>query len=238
MAAHRVLRLEFTHFQRQNLGLVAAMVGRWEVAPLSVLERRLIAGAGWCATAALVARPSLLGSSQQLLPALAARPVLWVAETGFTACVGLAMVTALRSTRPPPVTAAYLMAVAFMAPVFVFDAPGAAVTGIVVAHGLQYLWAVGCRSASSRRARRDRLGDWRTAGAIGMLAIVGGSALTAMSELHAAGGALPRLLYGTYFGIVMAHFAIDGVVWRRSPMPRRTTARRWPLVPSPTLGGL
>lgn len=237
---------QFTHFQRQNLGLVAAVAARWEQAPLSELERRVVAAAGWCAAVALVARPRLVGVSQ-LLPPIAARPLLWVAVVGLAACVVVGAVASCRSMRPPAVTAAFLVAVVFVAPVFVFDVPAAAVTGMVVAHGLQYLWIVGCRSAASSRARRGWLAGWWSAAAVLTLAVVGGAALTAMSELHPADGVVARLLYGLYFGIVMAHFAVDGVVWRRSPVPRRTAARRtaarrtaarrWPLVPSHALGG-
>jgi hypothetical protein len=220
-----------------DLGLVSAVAGRWGSSALRTSERRIVAVAGGCGTAELFARPALLGFSQHALAPPLAGALASVAETGLAVCVATALVCWARSTRPAPVAAAHVLTVAFMAPVFLFRTPAAAVTGMVVAHGLQYLWVVGWRMLASQHPRRGGHDGRRTVVAIVALAVGGGSVLAAMSELHSARGAVLHLLYGTYFGIVMAHFAVDGVVWRRSKRPLRAWSRTGPLLPSPVPGG-
>ncbi len=228
---------QFTHFQRQNLGLVSAVAGRWGSPALRTSERWIVAVAGGCGTAGLVARPALLGVGQHALPPPLAGALSSVAETGLVVCVATALVCWARSTRPAPVAAAHVLAVTFMAPVFLFWTPAAAVTGTVVAHGLQYLWVVGWRTLGTQHPRRGGHDGRRTVIPIVVLAVGGGSALAAISERHGARGAVLHLLYGAYFGIVMAHFAVDSAVWRRSKGPLRAWQRTRPLLPSPVPGG-
>jgi hypothetical protein len=71
---------------------------------------------------------------------------------------------------------------------------------------------------------------------VAVLAVAGGVMLTALSEQRDTGGVDHRLAYGAYLGIVMAHFAIDGVVWRRPRTPLPSSSAR-PLLPSPAIGG-
>ena len=84
-----------------------------------------------------------------------------VALLGFICAVvwGVALVLGRpRSQRNIGVTATYLMALLFFAPVFVFRSPYAAVGGMTIGHGLQYLLLVGLvaagRSRGKSRARR------------------------------------------------------------------------------------
>lgn len=227
---------QFTHFQRQNVGLVAAMATQWNTAPPVARERRIIVVAGLCGTATLFARPTMLGVHRAALPAIAVDPVLLVAAAGWTACAIAELLGLFGSKRPGPVRIAHLTAVLFVAPLFLFTTPAAAVTGMVVAHGLQYLWVVGWRSHAFQRSGRNRLTGWRAASVIVALAVAGGSLLSAMSEVGPSGDAGFRLLFGAYLGIVMAHFSVDGVVWRR---PSTTRSPAPPsLLPSPVLGGV
>jgi hypothetical protein len=119
----------------------------------------------------------------------------------------------------------YLMALLFCLPVFVFGSPYAAVGGMTVAHGMQYLLLVGLVAAGSG-ARLVRLA------ALCNVALLGGVALEKASHLHGAALA-ERPLFGAYLGVVMAHFVIDAGLWRlRDPFPRAFLARHVPyLVP-------
>jgi hypothetical protein len=120
----------------------------------------------------------------------------------------------------------YLMALLFFLPVFVFGSPYAAVGGMTVAHGMQYLLLLGLVAAGSG----TRLVQLAT---LCNMALLGGAALEKASHLHGAAPAA-RLLFGAYLGAVMAHFVIDAGLWRlRDPFPRAFLARRAPhLVPS------
>ncbi len=219
---------QFTHFQRQNLGLVALVGTRWGAAPMTVGERRLVAVAGAAGTAALVARPALLGLPHQLLPMQLATDISAVSRVGYCACLVVAALAAWRAAVPTAVAVARLTAVLFVAPLFVFGTPGAAVTGMVIAHGLQYHWAVGWRTGSSR-AGGSRWHGWARLGA---LAVIGGTALQAMSEQRGTAAPAGRLLYGAYLGVVMAHFALDAALWRRPARPYVPPAPPGALLPS------
>jgi hypothetical protein len=220
---------QFTHFQRQNLGLVTLIGAKWSAEPLTVTERRLIAIAGWCGTAGLLARPTLLGLPNASLTPLVENAVTPLALAGLGACTIGAVIASLRSRRPTPVICAYLTAVLFFAPVFLFTTPAAAVTGLVIAHGLQYICVVGWRSHTvNGGGHREGL---RIAVAILVLAVVGGALLEAMSELQSGQASGIRMLYGVYFGLVMAHFAFDAVVWRKPARLRAGSARPQALLP-------
>jgi hypothetical protein len=118
------------------------------------------------------------------------------------------------------VTMAGLAAVTFL----VVRSPYAAVGGMTIAHGLQYLLLLGLVAAGNPRSRGRAL---RLA-ALGNIALAGGLAQSAASHLHGAGPA-GRLLFGGYLGAVMAHFVIDAGLWRlRDPFPRAFLAARAP----------
>ncbi len=225
---------QFTHFQRQNLGLVTLVGAKWCATPLTALERRLVVIAGYCGTAVLIARPVLLGLPDHTMTTSLTGPVVRLAMAGLVVCAICTTIASVRQKRPMPVVTAQLAAVSFFVPVFVFESAPAAVTGMVVAHGLQYLWVVGCRSHSGRP--RGRFEGWRAAAAVASVAVVGGSLLEAMSELRFAQASGIRMLYGAYLGVVMAHFVVDGTVWRTAAPLRRNSVPVRARVASSTSG--
>lgn len=227
---------QFSHFQRQNLGLVKLITNKWEAEPLGNTEGRLVTIVGWCGIAALIARPALLGLAGVNLPIVENGVVVHLAAMVFATCTAAVVVGALRSRRPLPVSASYLLAVLFIAPVFLFHSAQAAVTGMVVAHGLQYLWIVRWRSRQARIAASSA--RWQATVAVIVGAVLGGSLLEAMSELHSAQDAVLRALYGGYLGVVMAHFSVDAVLWRRPTRNEVTSHHRGALVPSLAYGRL
>jgi len=187
-----------------------------------------------CGTAALLARPALLGLPTVVLPTGISGPTLRLAVAGFVICVAASVAWVSASKRAAPVTGAQVTAVLFVAPVFLFRSAAAAVTGMVVAHGLQYLWVVMWRCRMCRPPdRRERA--YQGAGIV-FLALGGGVALAALSAAHSATSPLPRLLYGTYLGLVMAHFTIDAVVWHRPGLVAGRPIRTSALLPSPAHG--
>ena len=227
---------QFSHFQRQNLGLVKRISANWSDEPIGKTECRVVVLAGWCGTGALLARPSFLGLPNVVVPTIGTEMVVHMVAVAYATCTFAAVILILRRRRPVPVAAAYLISILFMAPVFLFHSAEAAVTGMVVAHGLQYLWAVRVRIRHARIAE-GRTG-WEATFGVVAGAILGGAALEAMSELHSAQPGGLRLLYGAYLGVVMAHFAVDGVLWRRPIQRTVTSHRRWALLPSPAHGRL
>lgn len=118
----------------------------------------------------------------------------------------------------------YLMGLFFSVPVFVFASPYAAVGGMTIAHGMQYLLLVSLVAAGSpgEAGRALRLA------VLCNVALIGGAVLAVTSHLH-SGGPGVRLLFGAYLGAVMAHFVVDAGLWRlRDPFPRAFLARRVP----------
>jgi hypothetical protein len=215
---------QFLHFAKQNLGMVALAASSARVPTPRTAERRTLLASGAAGIAGLMAHPALLQ--------LRADPRLGVlfpmAALVFAAAVVAGVALLVRrpaAQRPPGFSVMYLMALLFSLPVFVFGSPYAAVGGMTVAHGMQYLLLVGLVAAGSG-ARLVRLA------ALCNVALLGGVALEKASHLHGAAPA-ERLLFGAYLGAVMAHFVIDAGLWRlRDPFPRAFLARRVPfLVP-------
>jgi hypothetical protein len=204
---------QFTHFQRQNIGLAKLIASKWAADPLSAAECRLAEAAAWCAIGVLIARPSLLGLGHATARIPGAGLVEQLATVAYVVCIAVAVVLVVRRRhRSAAASAAYLTSLAFVAPVFLFQNAEAAVTGMVVAHGLQYLFVVRWRTGQARIAQAQA--PWPTTLAVVAVAVLGGAVLEALSELHSTSSLL-RLLNGLYFGIVMAHFAVDGLLWRR-----------------------
>jgi len=149
----------------------------------------------------------------------------------FIGAVGSGIVTLAQrpsKERPPAFCTIYLFSLLFSLPVFVFASPYAAVGGMTIAHGFQYLLLVGLVTVGGGRGatRILTLAIWCN------LALIGGALLSGASHLHGSGPAF-RLLFGAYLGAVMAHFVIDAGLWRlRDPFPRAFMAERVPyLVP-------
>jgi hypothetical protein len=140
---------QFFHFQKQNLGLAALAASSRRVASLRPAERRAIMIAGYAGIAGLIAHPGLL----QLR--ISPPGLTWLypaAATVFAGAVGAGLVVAAR--RPGADGAfwpyvVYLISLGFFLPVFAFRSPYAAVGGMTIAHGLQYLLLLGLVAAAA-----------------------------------------------------------------------------------------
>jgi hypothetical protein len=219
---------QFFHFYKQNLGMVALACTSSGLRGPTARERRALLLASLFGIAGIVAHPGLL----QLSEATPFRRLYVLALFGFIASVvgGIALL----SIRPRPersagVIGTYLMALLFFAPVFLFRSPYAAVGGMTVGHGLQYLLLVGLVAAGRRQGKRRVVG----LALLTNLALLGGILLSVASHLHNAPG-LGRALFGAYLGVVMAHFVIDAGIWRlREPFPRAFMASHLPFLVPP-----
>lgn len=222
---------QFFHYQKQNLGLASLAASGYRVAGLRPADRRVLLAAGLAGIAGLAARPRLL--QLPVSPGLAAA---WpLAAAAFAAAVVAGLVLLARrpaGQRPPGFCAAYLSALAFSLPVFLFGSPYAAVAGMTIAHGLQYVLLVGLVAAGQPGPGRGRAAALMSLAVLGNVALAGGALLAAASGLQEAQPAV-RLLYGAFLGAVMAHFVVDAGLWRlREPFPRSFLAARVPyLVP-------
>ena len=203
---------QFFHFQKQNLGMAALAASSRREAPLRPVERGALMTAGYAGIAVLVAHPGLL--QLRLDPRLGL--MYPVAATVFAGALAVGVITVAR--RPGGGAAfrgVYLTSLCFFGPVFAFGSPYAAVGGMTIAHGLQYLLLVGLVAA----------GNGQLPGRALRLAILCNVALAGGAVLSAA----VRLAFGAYLGAVMAHFVIDAGLWRlRDPFPRAFLASRVP----------
>jgi hypothetical protein len=214
---------QFFHFQKQNLGLAALAASVHRVRPLSRAERRALMGAGGAGILGLLAHPALL----QLRVRPAAGGLFIVAGLLFAAGAGFGVVALVRrpaADRPAGFCVMYLMALLFSLPIFVFRSPYAAVGGMTIGHGFQYLLLVGLVAAGNRRGTSR----WLRLAGFANVALVGGALLSGASHLHGFPPAI-RLVFGAYLGVVTAHFVIDAGFWRmRDPFPRAFLARHVP----------
>ena len=209
------LAWQFFHFQKQNLGLAALAAAALRAGPLSRLERRTIAATGWAGTVGLLAHPHLL--KLRVDPHLGFAYPLALAAFAAAAAVGVAAL-ARRERRPAGFVAVHLVSLLFFAPAFAFGNPFAAVAGLTVAHGYQYLLIMGMVSGAPRRGRPGLTGLTVMLG----IGVLGGLALAYASHLHDSPAVWERGLYGAYLGAVMTHFVVDAGLWRlRDEFPRR-----------------
>jgi hypothetical protein len=219
---------QFFHFQKQNLGMAALAASVHRVRPLSRAERRALMGAGGAGVLGLLAHPGLL----QLRVDPGAAKLFTAAGLLFAAGAGSGVVALARrpaADRPAGFCAMYLMALLFSLPIFVFRSPYAAVGGMTVAHGFQYLLLVGLVAAGNRRGTSR----WLRLAMFANVALVGGALLSGASHLHGFPPAI-RLVFGAYLGVVTAHFVIDAGLWRmRDPFPRAFLARHVPALARP-----
>jgi hypothetical protein len=221
---------QFYHYQKQNLGVAALAAAANRVRSLSQTERRALLLAGFATVGRLVADPRLLGLR-------ISTDLGWLraaATAAFVVAVSAGVVALSRRpaiARPAGFLAGYLTALVFGLPAFVFASPYAAVGGLTVAHGLQYLLLIGLATGSGRQP-----GAWSRPvrlALLGNIALIGGVLLSSASHLHNA-DELGRLAFGAYLGIVMTHFVIDAGIWRlRDPLARRFITESLPyLVPA------
>ena len=218
---------QFFHYQKQNLGLTALSAAAQRLAPLSRAERRALTCAGLSGIAALAGRPGLLQLPVRLpLPALT--PISAIVFAASVTVGVRCLLARPRADRPAGFCAVYLTALAFSLPVFVFDSPYAAVAGLTIAHGLQYLLLMGLLAAGGQSRRRTGITRAAQLAALCNIALLGGAALSVASDQLAAVPAL-RWLYGVFLGAVMAHFVIDAGLWRlRDEFPRGFLRSRLP----------
>ncbi|WGL51611.1 hypothetical protein P5P86_16815 [Nocardioides sp. BP30] len=221
---------QFFHFQKQNLGIAALAARATRVRALSRIERHALIWSGVGGITALIAHPTLLDLSPRV-------SLTWLFHGGETLFVvaaaagALAMAGRRRSERHRAFVAVYMASLLFFVPVFLFPSPYAAVAGITMAHGMQYLLLVGLLSAAPIDASASpQLGVLVMVN----IALIAGLALSQASHLHTAHGAV-RGLYGCYLGLVMAHFVIDAGLWRlRDEFPRSFLSRRLPYLLRPS----
>ena len=215
---------QFFHFQKQNLGLAALASSGYGSGPLRPGERRAVTVAGIAGIAGLLAHPALLRLAD--VPRLG--PLFPLAAAGYALAVGYGVVQLMRRApedRRATAGGLYLMTLLFFLPVFVFQSPYAAVAGLTLAHGGQYLLIVGLVAGGGGGPRRARLASLAVLLGVGLVL---GTVLETASHLG-SGGAPARAVYGAYLGANMAHFVVDAGLWRlREDFPRGFLARRLP----------
>ncbi len=212
---------QFFHFQKQNLGVAALAARALSAPPLTSLERRAITGSGVGGIMALLGRPELLGLEPGHRFA-----ILFPLGLAVFVLATLAGVAGIAVWRRPPAgfVVVYLISLGFFAPVFLFSSAYAAVAGITVAHGLQYLLLVGLLAAAPKDPMKPLAGVLIFVN----LALLLGLALNRASHLHDSNSA-GRAIFGVYLGALMAHFVIDAGLWRlRDEFPRAFLSERLP----------
>ena len=227
---------QFFHFQKQNLGMASLAAAASGATSLTRAERRAAVAAGCAGIAGLLAHPALLQVAiDSMLGAVF--PVAGLAF-GIAAAGGLTLFLRRPSAaRPAGLTVTYVMTLVFFLPVFTFTSPYAAVGGLTIAHGAQYLLLMGLVAGGGKHrtvgSPAGTAADVWIALALRLtvffiIVLLGGTVLEVASHLH-NGDRSFRLLYGMYLGAVMAHFVIDAGLWRlRDPFPRRFLASRTP----------
>ena len=225
---------QFFHYQKQNLGLASLAAAAHQVTGLRPAERRALLAAGLAGTAGLLARPRLL--QLRVDPHLAA--AYPAAAAAFIVAVTVGLISLARrpaGQRPAGFCVTYACALAFTLPAFIFSSPYAAVAGMTIAHGLQYLLLMGLVAAGGPRPGPGGTAGWRLLplAALTSIALAGGAILSVASDLQES-APLTRSLFGCFLGVVMAHFVIDAGLWRlRDRFPRLFLESRVPyLVPS------
>src|SRR5215469_3149550 len=221
---------QFYHYQKQNVGMAALAAAALQVRGLGKTERWSLVLAGVATLGVLAADPKLVGLRVQLgWPWLrtAALAVFILAVASGVA----ALARRPAAARPNGYCAVYLTSLLFGLPAFVFASPYAAVGGMTVAHGLQYLLLIAliaCQAGPPRPVRLALLAN---------IALIGGALLSAASHLH--NSTQPgRLLFGAYLGVVMVHFVIDAGIWRmRDPLARSFITQSLPFLPEAAARG-
>jgi len=234
---------QFHHYQKQNIGMASLAASAQRAGALLPAERWPLRMAGWAGIAALVARPGLLGLRVQPLGhAPLVHGVFLVSAATYAIAVSAGVAVIARRPRallPAGFCATYLTCLLFYLPAFAFGSPYAAVGGMTIAHGAQYLLLVTLIAGGRAGRVARRLSRPISLALLANISFIGGAALSAASHLHDA-GQLGRLAFGAYLGVVMAHFVIDAGLWRmRDPLARRFLSIHLPyLTPSePDPGG-
>jgi hypothetical protein len=230
-----LLAWQLHHFQKQNLGQVALVGASLGLGSLRRGERTAICTTGAAGVGGVCAHPALL--QLNVRPPLGGNFALLATAllvVGVARGI-LALTKRPRSDRPPKFCVMYALALLFPLPIFVFTSPYAAIAGMTMAHGLQYLLLLGLVAAGNHRGRR--IGG---VAALCALAGLGGAVLNVISHLHGDGQPL-RLFFGVYVGLLAAHFVVDAGIWRlREPCVRAFLSQRvgYLVRPAPPSGAL
>jgi hypothetical protein len=214
---------QFFHFQKQNLGVAALAARARRTSGLTVVERRALVATGVGGIVGLLGHPDLLqiSGAHQLDAAF----VIGAAIFAGGAVTG-AVAMGRRHSREPVFTCVYVLSLLFFLPVWVFASPYAAVAGLTIAHGLQYLLLMGLLAAAPTTERPVGLSLLILIN----VALLLGLALNQMSHLHGHPG-IAQALFGVYLGLSMAHFVIDAGLWRlRDEFPRAFLSQRLPFL--------
>jgi hypothetical protein len=214
---------QFFHFQKQNLG-VAALAARAErTGGLTRIERRALMTTGVGGIIGLVGHPDLLQlAGGHRVDGLF---VLGAAIFAGGAVVGLLAVLR-RPDRTPSFTVVYTVSLLFFLPMWLFASPYAAIAGLTIAHGLQYLLLMSLVASGPSVERPAGMSVLILLN----VALLLGLGLNRMSHLHGHPG-LGSALFGVYLGLSMAHFVIDAGLWRlRDEFPRAFLAQRLPFL--------
>jgi uncharacterized protein YhhL (DUF1145 family) len=205
------------HYQQQNLGLAALAARATGQPALTTTERRCIRTSAAVGILALIANP-------QVTQLLDIRPPANLTVTALAAAwllITAALITVAAHRRRPSTTH---LAVAFPLPLLLTTSPYAALGGMTLAHGLQYLLLVGLVVAGPANKRPSA--TKATLLLTGVLAVA--ALLATAAHLH-HGPAPTRAIFGAYLGIVMTHFVLDAGLWRlRDPFPRQWLGVRLP----------
>jgi len=228
---------QFYQYQKQNIGIASLAASAQRVGGLLPAERWPLLLAGWAGIASLVARPGLLGLRVEPPGQFPLAHELFLLSAATYAIAvgagGAAIARRPRTLRPCGFCAIYLTCLLFCLPAFAFGSPYAAVGGMTIAHGAQYLLLVTLiAGGNAARARAKPARAVRLA-LLANISFIGGAMLSGASHLHSS-GLLGRLAFGAYLGVVMAHFVVDAGLWRmRDPLARRFVSTHLPyLVPS------
>jgi hypothetical protein len=222
---------QFFHFQKQNLGVAALAARAGGAGGLTSWERRSLVAAGIGGIAGLVGHPTLL----QLATHRQSELVFGFGAVVFGTAVLVGIVCLLNRPardRPPAFALLYVSGLLFFLPIFAFSSPYAAVAGLTVAHGLQYLLLITLLAVAPAS-------DGSTA--ISLLVLINIALLLGLGLNHASHAdhatGISRAIFGAYLGLSTAHFVIDAGLWRlRDEFPRAFLTQRLPYllaVPTP-----
>lgn len=214
---------QFFHYAKQNVGVASLTASGLRIRPLTATERHSLEGAGLAGVAAVIARGHLLE-----LPTFPHATDLFVAS-GFV--FFLAVTVGVRSLvarpardRPLGFTFVYLSVLTFSLPVFLFGSPYAALSGLTIAHGLQYLLIVSLVATP----RQWSMASVVRAG-MAVVTVLAAAVLIHLSAHVPSSTGGSRLLFGAYLGVATAHFVFDATIWRmRDPRTRAVFASRLP----------
>ncbi|HEX4430726.1 MAG TPA: hypothetical protein VHZ96_15760 [Frankiaceae bacterium] len=228
------------HYQKQNLGLASLATSAARMPSLRPVERRCITAAGICGVLALVADPAVLQIVDWRPPALLATPALVLSRVGLGLSVAAATALTARRWATASTTASaaavYLVSVAFPIPLVLSHAPYAAIGGMTLAHGLQYLLLV-AHVVAGPPSRRNAYPLLARHIAVLTLVVAAAGVLSLLSHLHGATHTPGRVLFGGYLAMVMTHFVVDAGLWRlREDFPRRWLTQRIPRLLGVTTG--